>query len=532
MAVQDGHGKIATSGLIFGYDIKDTVNSYLGEPTQNLATDSLSLGGWPGSATLVDSATKTFDCVTSSIEWGGPASWTTFYYDVSQYTGQYVTISAVVESVDESNGTFNFIWIGQTINSETYLGYSPEADRNFKGTKTRERISWSGVIGSGGKVGILIWMNNGSGGATGSVRVRFSNVQVELKSHPTAFMGRSRNNLLSNTNVSSWGKQAGVTVDSTMLRGPLGNENVYRINFGSYSGGDAIGTSISGNIGTTYTFSGWVRGDSSTSGYITIGRANSNPSVQQAMSITTAWQYFEVSYTLNTNTTLYHNFAGINTSYYVADLAIKSNVRETDKALLDLSGTKKIYLTNASFDSNSEIVLDGTDDYISGGPSTEYLPIPYHSLEACIKSPGLGPGMNTCAIFGITYGLIVQIYASGEVGYYAYTTDGGSQVLLFSLDSSGINLLDNNWHHVVCTRDNTNVNIYVDGVLNRTTGNGGNWSGTNVWSSMTMLVGNNPNNIYYYFNGSIGVAKIYNRALTTGEVLQNFKTYRTKYSIS
>lgn len=397
MAVQDGHGKIATNGLIFGYDVKDTVNSYLGEPTQNLATDSLSLGGWPGSATLIDSTTKTFDCVTSSIEWGGEAAWTTFYYDVSQYTGQYVTISAIVESVDESNGTFNFIWIGQTIEGQTYLGYSPEADRNFKGTKTRERISWSGVIGSGGKVGILIWMNNGAGGQSGSVRVRFSNVQVELKSHPTAFVNGTR-------------------------------------------------------------------------------------------SIT--------------------------------------------NSLIDLTKTKTISLANASFDSDSSIILDGTDDYISGGPSTSYLPLQYHSLEACIKSPGLGPGMNTCGIFGITYGLIVQVFASGEISYYAYSTDGGTQVLLFALNSTNINLLDNNWHHIVCTRDSSNVNIYIDGVLNRTTGNGGNWSGTNVWSSMNLLIGNNPNNIYYHFNGSIGVSKIYNRALTAGEVLQNFKTYRTKYGIS
>jgi hypothetical protein len=185
-----------------------------------------------------------------------------------------------------------------------------------------------------------------------------------------------------------------------------------------------------------------------------------------------------------------------------------------------------------SFDQDSQLVFDGTDDYISGGTSSNYLPLQYHSLEACIKSPGLGPGMNTCAIFGITYGLIVQVFASGEISYYAYNTDNGSQVLLFALNSSGVNVLDNNWHHIVCTRDEANVNIYVDGVLNQTSSNGGTWSGTNVWSSMSMLIGNNPNNVYYHFNGSIGTAKIYNRALTQAEVLQNYKTVRTKYGIS
>ena len=540
MAVQDGHGKIATTGLIFGYDIKDTVNSYLGEPTQNLATDSLSLGGWPGSATLVDSATKTFDCVTSSIEWGGPASWTTFYYDVSQYTGQYVTISAVVESVDESNGTFNFIWIGQTINSETYLGYSPEADRNFKGTKTRERISWSGVIGSGGKVGILIWMNNGSGGATGSVRVRFSNVQVELKSHPTAFMGRSRNNLLSNTNVSSWGKQAGVTVDSTMFRGPLGNENVYRINFGSYSGGDAIGTSISGNIGTTYTFSGWVKGDSSTSGYITIGRANSNPSVQQAMSISNAWQYFEVSYTLNTNTTLYHNFAGINTSYYVADLAIRANTRETDKSLLDLTKNRVLDISNVSFNSDQLMIFDGTSDYIE---------IPFDtiltdcSFELVFKATSTKSYQYPIALrspnAGSSFSFYLDMNDPDGGGFaqtmWTYWNSGGSPYSVIPRTGAYGDWNDSTYRHYVFTRsinDSPHTLHYMNGDLvqnvNRSgeqTIQFGNGAGYNLY-----LGSYAPN--FGHFVGELPVIKIYNRVLSSSEVSQNFKTYRTKYGIS
>jgi hypothetical protein len=157
-----------------------------------LANNTPLYGGWPSSYTLIDSATKTFDFTTSSVEWGGVAAWTTFYYNVSEYTGQYVTISAVVESFDETSGVFSFMWIGQTVDDQVYLGYSPEEDRNTKTTKTRERISWSGVIGTGGKVGITIWMNNGTGGPSGSVKVRFSNLQVEVKSHPTLFVNGTR----------------------------------------------------------------------------------------------------------------------------------------------------------------------------------------------------------------------------------------------------------------------------------------------------------------------------------------------------
>ena len=179
---------VDNTGLVFAYDQANIVRSYLGEPTTNLATNTPSLGGWPGSYTVVDSDTKTFDFTTSTVEWGGDASWTTFYYNVSAYTGQYVTISATFEYASDPN-KFNFLWIGQTSGSETYLGYSSEADRNQKSTDDREDISWSGVIGSGGKVGILIWMSNGN---STTVTARISNIQVEVKSHKTPFTTGTR----------------------------------------------------------------------------------------------------------------------------------------------------------------------------------------------------------------------------------------------------------------------------------------------------------------------------------------------------
>ena len=207
MPTHAGPNTLGEEHLVFSYDLSDQRNSYLGEPTTNLANTTPLYGGWPGSYTLIDGTTKTFDFTTSSVEWGGVAAWTTYYYNVSEYTGQYVTISAVVESFDETRGVFSFMWIGQTVDEEVYLGYSPEQDRNVKTTKTRERISWSGVIGTGGKVGITIWMNNGNGGTSGGIKVRFSNLQVEVKSHPTPFVNGTRSvtqgllPLISNTSI-------------------------------------------------------------------------------------------------------------------------------------------------------------------------------------------------------------------------------------------------------------------------------------------------------------------------------------------
>jgi hypothetical protein len=44
MAVQDGYGKVSGSeSLVFAYDLKDTINSYRGEPTTNLAVSPLNI---------------------------------------------------------------------------------------------------------------------------------------------------------------------------------------------------------------------------------------------------------------------------------------------------------------------------------------------------------------------------------------------------------------------------------------------------------------------------------------------------------
>ena len=197
---------------------------------------------------------------------------------------------------------------------------------------------------------------------------------------------------------------------------------------------------------------------------------------------------------------------------------------QTGNSWYDLSGKgiNGTLINGSSWDSVGAISFDGVDDYVNLGSGNNILPLPSHSLEAWVKSPGLGSGMSTGAIFGITYGLIVQIGSSGELTYYAYTTDGASQVLLFGINSTGVNLFDNKWHHVICTRDSSNVNIYIDGNLNTTSGNGGSWSGTNVWSAMDCWIGNNPNNIYYYYKGLINSSKIYKRALSLAEVKQNY----------
>jgi len=176
------------------------------------------------------------------------------------------------------------------------------------------------------------------------------------------------------------------------------------------------------------------------------------------------------------------------------------------------------------------MVFDGTNDLVYA-PSVNTLGgISNHTFEIWVKSPGLGPGKYLGGLICPDYGIISDI-SGGEVRYYVYNTDAWpSASYLFSLQTSGANMFSNQWKHVVCARQNGGTaRIYINGVLNTESGNTGNWSGSTIWSSMNVQIGNNPNDSYYHLNGNIGLAKIYNRYLTSTEVLQNYNMTKGRY---
>lgn len=219
---------------------------------------------------------------------------------------------------------------------------------------------------------------------------------------------------------------------------------------------------------------------------------------------------------------------------YCSDAANSRSYPGTGTTLYDLSGNGYTgsLASGVSYSSSNLGVLsyNGTNNAVTNiGTSTRYLSTSM-SMEAWVKSSGLGSGMSTGGIFGITYGVIVNIQSDGSMVYYMYNTDTGSAVQLFSSQSTGVNFFDNKWHQIVCTKYPLGYAMYVDGVLNNS-GSTGSWSGTNIWSAMDSYLGLNPNNIYYYLNGSMGPARIYNVALSASQIAQNYNALRGRYGV-
>jgi hypothetical protein len=113
-----------------------------------------------------------------------------------------------------------------------------------------------------------------------------------------------------------------------------------------------------------------------------------------------------------------------------------------------------------------------------GGGNTNLL------FNLRINDGGAGGGANTIGI-----------------GFYAND---------FNRPATG--LMDGNWHHIAATYDGTNAKIYIDGVQ---TGADFATGGVNTTAS-SGLIGSNGGS--FIFNGSIDQVRIFNKALSAGEV--------------
>jgi len=178
------------------------------------------------------------------------------------------------------------------------------------------------------------------------------------------------------------------------------------------------------------------------------------------------------------------------------------------------------------------MVMDGTDDYIAGPSANDFGGLSEQALEIWVKSSGLGPGKSIGGLICPDYGQISYIAPDGNIVYYLYSTDAGYPgTYVISIGTSGVNIFDNQWHHIICTRGSAGCNIYVDGVSRVSAAGGNTWSGANIWSGMATQIGNNPNNVYYNLLGSIGLVRIYKKYLSQAEVTQNFNALRTRFGI-
>ena len=175
-----------------------------------------------------------------------------------------------------------------------------------------------------------------------------------------------------------------------------------------------------------------------------------------------------------------------------------------------------------------EMVFDGTDDYINAGNLGS---ISDFTVEIIFKSNSVSNYRNPIDCNWLIYngsysnlGPRLEQTSTGNLGWVIGDIAGnvvGVNVVSSGLDSS-------KYHHVTITRTESSFIAYYNGAQSGTT-TFNNWYGS--FSNVTIGRGFSTSG-ERWFTGNIPVVKIYNRALTTSEVKQNYQQYKTRFNLS
>jgi hypothetical protein len=195
MAVQDGFGKVSGSeSLVFAYDLKDTINSYSGEPTTNICNNA------------------DFSTAISGTAGGTFGGWTFGSWDTSNshetvtdtYNGQSINALKITLGNYPAH-FFSSNWGTETIPGRTYTwtnllkGTPGQVVQMYSHwgnlltvTLTGEWQEFSTTFVRGATLGLYMYYNP-IHSAVGNV-IYVARVQVEEKSHKTPFTTTSRSN--------------------------------------------------------------------------------------------------------------------------------------------------------------------------------------------------------------------------------------------------------------------------------------------------------------------------------------------------
>lgn len=180
--------------------------------------------------------------------------------------------------------------------------------------------------------------------------------------------------------------------------------------------------------------------------------------------------------------------------------------------------------------------FDGTNDYIDFGSD---LLVPGVSLEGTISELTIDVWVNwdQFTVPGQSHDEIISWWKSGGQpyldGFLGTTIIGGGSpsnpVIRFGdgWTNTGVTFTSatdvGKWFHIVAIKTSNNAYVYVNGELRATKGSALSW-GFNDYPA----IGRHPN-IGEWLDGQIGNIRLYNRALTAEEVVQNYNAHKQKY---
>ena len=219
-------------------------------------------------------------------------------------------------------------------------------------------------------------------------------------------------------------------------------------------------------------------------------------------------------------------------------LGQKWGISNTDRSIVDLSNNNyngsfggaagsQTVANMPDYDSYNKgaLTFNGSSDEVNFGDVIKltatqdftlevwvnYLPnaTSYVPLLSKEDSPGFGYALKVDE----TYGYQPYLVITGTTSAYRYANR---------------NINDGVWHHIVgvAKASSTTIDMYVDGVLINGIASLLSWAGTATTNALRL--GKNYGSAF--FKGKLANSKIYNKALSAAEVLQNYEAQKSKFA--
>jgi len=318
----------------------------------------------------------------------------------------------------------------------------------------------------------------------------------------------------------------------------------------------SAGNTICNEFGQQVSVSAWLRGSGEvrliayddTTGY------KSGP----AITLTDQWTYHKFSTTFGSGGTQANHWVGvreITTGEYVHVAQMQwerkshatqyvRGTRSVTQGLLPLVGNSTIDLSNVSFDSNGQIVFDGTDDKIHD-ISVVHSYLNSSAIEFVVTPETIGRRMTIGGYrqnSGYSSPTIGMVYIESDNKFYASVITT-AEVYRFVVSTTTIQA--NGTYHVVFNKDTSAgvMRLYVNGVAEGAqTFNAATYA---QWSSAGSYIGSDIIDLGKSFNtnsgqgwggdfldGKIHNFKLYSRILTAQEIQSNYLQYKTRFNLS
>jgi hypothetical protein len=254
-----------------------------------------------------------------------------------------------------------------------------------------------------------------------------------------------------------------------------------------------------------------------------------------APTIANEWHRVDTQFTMPTGTLTDFQLGGWyrSTSNFTlrvanAQLELKSHAtpfvdgtRSSTQGLLDRTGNSTIDISDASFDSNAQMTFDGTDDYI---PLTgNILNVDAFTVEAVVNITSTGNYNKPIFVAG-------NLSNSG-IWFFKHRSGLGNRLVMHGYD--GVNpridvvsvnqVPDAQNTYVAVTFDGSAYQLYMNGELE-----GSPVVDNKVGATTTNYIGKQSS---IYLDGDIPTMKIYNKALTPDEILQNFNATKSRFGL-